>query len=807
MLMNAQSPLIFNEGVYLLPVRELSPDLLDKLSFSDGDYALTRPQGRTGSKIIDQEAADLVGRFRQPRTIVEAVVLFSHSHGEDPEGVLEGAFPFLKSLLASGYLVEAVDGKAAPKAEGALAPSWNEGDALLGGHVVRTMQVLEDTELCLIQRPDGETSVVKAQRSSNVRSDARARAMFKREGDVLEQLAGGIAPRLLGRGVIDGRRYLEIEHLTGVDAESEAARLRELEGDAKREALLRLSCEIARAYAVLHADGVVHGDVHPRNLLVDRDGHVRLIDFGFAVPVDAELQRQAQADERGGVAFFYEPELARAFLAGKSGVVASKAGEQYAVASMIFQLITGAYTRDFSLGRTEMLREIADLPPLPFVNRGMDAWPDMEAVLHRALSKEPSERFASIADLAAALAVVRVTTQRPNEIAVRSGRETALAAVTQRCRSAADVGGEWWRLPSLPAPTASINYGAAGVAMGLLSIAHAESSPEAMRLAQRWLRRAFDQTDRDDAFYNAEIEITQQTVGSASPYHSVAGLHAVAALLARSSGDVDRQINATNDFLATSKAGHNGLDLTLGKSATLLGVAILLDALPKTPGVDAAPLLAAGQGLVGEIWDGLDRRPAIADADVEYLGIAHGWAGFIYATLTWCAVSGRQIPAGIERRLAELAAFARPTGRGLTWPWTLVGEGSRATMPGWCNGSSGYVFLWTLAERMMPSDGRYMDLAVGAAWDAWDAADPTVSLCCGLAGRSYALLNLYRATSDAAWLDRARRLAVRGATRGSSPPERAQCLWKGELGMAVLAADLENPDDSRMPFFEPLGWS
>src|SRR4029078_12921136 len=199
--------------------------------------------------------------------------------------------------------------------------------------------------------------------------------MFNGEGYVLEQLAGGIAPRLLGRGEIDGRRYLEIEHLARVDVESEAARLREADGDSKRTAVRRLSCEIARAYAVLHADGVVHGDVHPRNLLVDRDGHVRLIDFGFAVPVDAELQRQAQADERGGVAFFYEPELARAFLAGKSGVVASKAGEQYAVASMIYQLVTGSYARDFSLGRTEMLREIAELPPLPFVELGVYAWP------------------------------------------------------------------------------------------------------------------------------------------------------------------------------------------------------------------------------------------------------------------------------------------------------------------------------------------------------------------------------------------------------------------------------------------------
>ena len=805
--MNAQSPLIFNQGVYLLPVEELPDDVLGKLEFSDGDYALTRPQGRTGSKIIDRDAADLIGRFRQPRTIVEAVVLFSRTRGEDPQGVLENAFPFLKSLLASGYLVEAADGTTAAVTEGPLSPRWNPGDPLLGGRVLRTLQVLEDTELCVIRRPGGETSVIKAQRATSGASDVRVRAMFQREGNALERLRGGIAPRLFSRGEIDCRRCLEMEYLAGVDVESEAARLRELEGDERRAALLSLSCQIAGAYALLHAARVVHGDVHPRNLLVDRDGRVRLIDFGFAAIMDADSEHPPREDDRGGIAFFYEPELARAFLAGRPGVAASYAGEQYAIASMIYGLITGAHTRDFSLGRSEMLREIAELPPLPFAERGVEAWPDMEAVLGRALAKDPRDRFASIGAFAAALSVVRVTSGPSSDGVAQTGADRALTALTDRCRAAADVGGEWWTAPSLTAPTASINYGAAGVAMGMLSIAHAEGAARPMILAQTWLRRAFAQANRDDAFYNADIEITPRTVGAASPYHSVAGLHAVAALLARSVGDVDWQIEATADFLTASKTGHAGLDLTLGKSSTLLGAALLLDALPKTPGIDATPLLASGNDLVAELWDALARRPSIADADIEYLGIAHGWAGFLYATMTWCKIAGTPLPSEIEQRLIELAAFARPTGRGLTWPWTLGGEGSRVTMPGWCNGSSGYVFLWTLAEEMMPARGRYLDLATGAAWDAWDAADATLSLCCGLGGRSYALLNLYRATNDAAWLDRARRLALRAATRGSSPPERAQCLWKGELGMAVLASDLERPEDARMPFFEPMGWS
>ena len=100
----------------------------------------------------------------------------------------------------------------------------------------------------------------------------------------------------------------------------------------------------------------------------------------------------------------------------------------------------------------------------------------------------------------------------------------------------------------------------------------------------------------------------------------------------------------------------------------------------------------------------------------------------------------------------------------------------------------------------------YLDLAYGAAWRSWDAAEPAVTLCCGLAGRAYALLNMYRNTGETRWLDRARDLAMRSAREGNIPAEYPHSLYKGEFGLAVLAADLEQPDQAMMPFFEPMGY-
>jgi len=104
-------------------------------------------------------------------------------------------------------------------------------------------------------------------------------------------------------------------------------------------------------------------------------------------------------------------------------------------------------------------------------------------------------------------------------------------------------------------------------------------------------------------------------------------------------------------------------------------------------------------------------------------------------------------------------------------------------------------------------DPIYATLAEGVAWNAWEDPARNASLCCGLAGRAYALLNLYRHGGGPEWLARARDLAERAAQEASRLTDPPQSLYKGELGIAVLAADLSRPEQAAMPRFEEEGWS
>ena len=73
-----------NEGVLIIPVTDLPEESRTQVECEPGDFAVSRVQSRSSSKIIDADAADLLSRFREARTVVEAVILFARKKQLDP---------------------------------------------------------------------------------------------------------------------------------------------------------------------------------------------------------------------------------------------------------------------------------------------------------------------------------------------------------------------------------------------------------------------------------------------------------------------------------------------------------------------------------------------------------------------------------------------------------------------------------------------------------------------------------------------------------------------------------------------------
>ena len=771
--MNITEPFVLKEDVLLIPVADLSDDVRGKLSCDEGDFTLSRRHGRVLAQVIDSETAALLSRFREPCTIADAVFEKSRALCKDPEAWLDELLPHLGRFLHSRVLVPA-----GSEEEQELRPRFESGAKIGPWEIVRCVNFIEDTEI--YQLRDG--NAVAALKIARVVTPP-LQSVFENEIAVLGCLdgAGGVAPRLLDSGLHEERPYLVIDWVPGVDATVAAAQRRH-----DRASLIDLCASIASAYAALHARGVLHADVHPRNVLSGE--RTMLVDFGYSYGPN-----QRSRVGRGGLYTFFEPE----YLAGERQnvhVPPSARGEQYSVAALLYLLITGRHYVDFRYEREEMIRQAEFDSPLPFAVRGIAPWPEVEEILFRGLEKDPSRRYGSMAEFAAVLAAARYTTVRQS---LATPLDAAAHAFLEETLQSFARGGSMFETRYPLAPRASINFGCAGAAVGLLRIAETRSDPELLALADVWRSRAVTLIGTEEAYYNAEEDLSHDTLGDVTPYHTESGIHAAGAMIAAAMGDPFTRGNAIRAFLRASNRPCEQIDLTLGRSGSLLAAAMLLRISDDLR--EAAALRAFGAETMDAVWQKLDAMPSIETAEGMYLGMAHGWAGYLYAAMRWCEASGDALPPRLAERLDELAAVRTRKGRGAFWR-IRTGGPSAEIMPGWCNGSAGQVFLFTLGHRLL-GDAKWLELAELSAWNNWEEPCGAPTLCCGSAGRAYALLNLYKHTGATEWLSRARQLANHAVSALSSS-QRHYALWKGELGVAVLIADLASPENALMPFFE-----
>jgi serine/threonine-protein kinase len=772
-----QGLVVLHEDVQIVPLAEIPPQVRGQLGGQDGDFALTRPFSRNPSKVIDASAASLLRQFRSPRTIVDGILAYSKEAKVRAADVLEEAYPLIESCLRSSLLVE--PGATAEK----IQPSFAPGDSIDGNIIEHAVQALVDSEVYQVRTPSGQLAVLKIATPNVVPAMEK---MLMKEAAFLRLINGAPAPAFLGMKTGEnGRPWLLAEWFDGDDAQTKAQKIRET---GVSGGLTAVCANILDAYATLHDRGVIHGDVHPRNLLVSESGEIRIIDFGISLMADGP----APQSPRAGVAFFFEPEYAQAILDGATAPVQTLHGEQFSVAALVYTLLCGSNYTDFSFDKETLLRQIVEDKPLPFERRCVSFPAALESVVRRGLEKNPAARFKSTRHFAdafrAALGPVAAINIPANDRESKILLDRVLQVI------AAPDSPLTYEGPA--SPTASVTYGQAGIALAALRIASVRDDARLLALADAWAERAAVATM--NPYYNCAVQITPETVGRITPWHTASGVAAVQAMIATARGDKLNLDSAVNRYLLQTSGDCASPDLTLGQASVLLGLTLLIEA---NGSARPPQLVERGNQIHAALRELMEGQPAIGlGGSIVYLGIAHGWSGLLYASMRWSRLTGTRPPAIVQARLQQLAALARYSGYRARWP--VQTEPGSVTMPGWCNGSAGTVFLWTLAHSFF-GNSLYLDLAEKSAMDAFEGSGGGHGLCCGFAGQAYAQLNIYNHTGRRTWLQQARILAERAAAFGNRVREGLpHSLYKGDMGVAVLIAELEKPETATMPFFE-----
>lgn len=233
----------------------------------------------------------------------------------------------------------------------------------------------------------GDPVVIKRMRP-RWRDDRRADAHFVVEACALRRLVHAPVAHLRGEGLTDARlRYLVLDRADGVPFDAWLGR-----GPDLRSALSTF-VRVVDVVARVHAEGVLHGDLKPGNVMIG--GDVVLIDFGLAVVAGLPAARP-----RGfGTPEYVAPEL----VADAPRAVAT---EVYALGAMLYELIAGA--PPFT-GEPEAIAHGHVYEPIvpPSLRSAAPIAPALDAVVMRALARRPDERFESIAALRHALVATR----------------------------------------------------------------------------------------------------------------------------------------------------------------------------------------------------------------------------------------------------------------------------------------------------------------------------------------------------------------------------------------------------------------
>lgn len=158
---------------------------------------------------------------------------------------------------------------------------------------------------------------------------------------------------------------------------------------------VQIAIRILSALRHAHEAGVIHRDIKPQNVLVDRQGYIKVSDFGIARMVDTNTQDGESRQSVMGSVHYFSPEQAR-------GETATAASDLYSVGCVLYEMLTGRMPFE---GETQVSLAMQHLQaePRPVRELAPEVSAAVAAVVHKALAKDPAARYPSALLMAQAL--------------------------------------------------------------------------------------------------------------------------------------------------------------------------------------------------------------------------------------------------------------------------------------------------------------------------------------------------------------------------------------------------------------------
>ncbi len=213
---------------------------------------------------------------------------------------------------------------------------------------------------------------------------------FLRECGILAQLEHPNVVAFRECGEAAGLIFLVMDWVEGPDV---GARLKAT-GPLDVRIAVRMVCQMLAGLAHAHARGFVHRDVKPSNILIGRDGTKRVVelaDFGLArVYESSQISGLTMQGEVGGTPAYMAPEQVTHYREVKP------AADQYSAAATLYAMLTNRPTHDLPKDIGSQIAHLVTAAPVPIAERRPDIPTKLAEVIHKALSREPEDRYPDV---------------------------------------------------------------------------------------------------------------------------------------------------------------------------------------------------------------------------------------------------------------------------------------------------------------------------------------------------------------------------------------------------------------------------
>ena len=304
----------------------------------------------------------------------------------------------------------------------------------LGSGGMADVYLAEDTEL-------GRNVALKLLNERHA-ADEQFVERFRREAQSAAGLNHPNIVSIFDRGYAEGTYYIAMEYLEGRTLKELLVR----NGPTPIPVSIEYARQILGALAFAHRNGIIHRDIKPHNIVVGSDGRLKVTDFGIA---RSGASQMTEAGSIVGTAQYLSPEQAR-------GAAVDPRSDLYSLGIVLYEMLTGhvPFTGDTPV---EIAMKHLSLAPEPPSALRPEVPHNLDALVMRALAKDPDQRYGSAEEMdaelgrvARGLAVSRETEEAMTQVIAGAPSETSHTMV-QRPRGLAPVPPASFRPPT-PTP-------------------------------------------------------------------------------------------------------------------------------------------------------------------------------------------------------------------------------------------------------------------------------------------------------------------------------------------------------------------